>query len=98
MSGNALSLFQAEELELLVRGSLEPLDSEQIQLSTGYEDGFDRDHLTIKLFWQYFESLEPSRQRKLLAFVTGKLHYLLTFHQILIGHPGSDRVPATGLQ
>lgn len=73
MSGNALSLFQAEELELMVRGSVELLDVQQMQLSTRYENGFERDHLSIKLFWSYFEHLEPSRQRKLLAFITGAL-------------------------
>lgn len=72
VSGNALSLFQAEELELMVRGSLEPLDVQQMQLSTRYENGFERDHATIKLFWDYFRRLEPARQRKLLAFITGK--------------------------
>ena len=73
MSGNALSLFQAEELELMVRGSVELLDVQQMQLSTRYENGFERDHPSIKLFWGYFEQLEPSRQRKLLAFITGAL-------------------------
>lgn len=39
-SGNGLSLFQGDELELLVRGSLEELDIELFKRVTVYE-GFD---------------------------------------------------------
>lgn len=56
----------------MVRGSLEPLDAQQMRLATHYEGGYAPEHPTIKLFWQYFEQLDSSRQRKVLAFVTGQ--------------------------
>jgi E3 ubiquitin-protein ligase HECTD2 len=46
-AGNALSLFRAQELELVVRGSPEPLDVEALKGVTVYE-GFSPDELTIK--------------------------------------------------
>ncbi|CAG8554900.1 10133_t:CDS:10 [Paraglomus brasilianum] len=68
--GNALSLFQPEEIELLVRGSAEPLQIEQLRTVTVYE-GFHEDEETIRNFWILFKEINPLMQRKLLTFVTG---------------------------
>ncbi|BGP04499.1 Putative E3 ubiquitin-protein ligase [Rhodotorula toruloides] len=68
-SGNALSLFKAQELELVVRGSPEPLDVQALKGVTVYE-GFSADEPTIQHFWSVFASLQPDRQRRLLAFCT----------------------------
>ncbi|CAG8453048.1 8874_t:CDS:10 [Ambispora gerdemannii] len=68
--GNALSLFQPEEIELLVRGSAEPLEIEQLRAVTVYE-GFREDEEIIKNFWFIFKLMDPIMQRKLLTFVTG---------------------------
>ncbi len=80
VGGNALSLIRGEELELLVRGSPEPLEIEILKQSTVYE-GFplgDKDQLA-QAFWRVFAGFDAKRQRELLRFVTG-----------------SDRIPATG--
>lgn len=42
-AGNSFSLFRGEELELLVRGSTEPLDIPQLQSVTIYQ-GFSGEH------------------------------------------------------
>lgn len=81
--GNALSLFRPEEIELLVRGSDEPLDIASIRSVAQY-DGWksrsqEEEEVTVQWFWQSFESASPKDQRKLLTFITG-----------------SDRIPATG--
>lgn len=68
--GNALSLFRPEEIELLVRGSAEALDIDQLRAVTVYE-GFNEDEETIRNFWGVFKSMKPEKQRKLLTFVTG---------------------------
>ena len=47
MTGNAISLFSAEELELLVHGSAEALDVAALQLRTRYEGGFSKTHPTM---------------------------------------------------
>ncbi|ORY80897.1 ubiquitin-protein ligase E3A [Protomyces lactucae-debilis] len=82
--GNALSLLRAEEIELLVRGSPDALNLDDLKAVCNYE-GFplaSKDPLSepiIIWFWQCFESLDPMQQRALLSFITG-----------------SDRIPATG--
>ncbi|RGB41112.1 hypothetical protein C1646_649703 [Rhizophagus diaphanus] len=68
--GNALSLFQPEEIELLVRGSAEPLEIDELKAVTVYER-FSEDEETIRNFWSLFREMDPQMQRKLLTFVTG---------------------------
>ncbi|KAI9303959.1 hypothetical protein BJ944DRAFT_203547 [Cunninghamella echinulata] len=67
--GNALSLFRPEEIELLVRGSEEPLNVELLQSRTEYH-GFESNDQTIIYFWDIVKNMIPSMQRKLLMFVT----------------------------
>ncbi|KAF2099243.1 hypothetical protein NA57DRAFT_21925, partial [Rhizodiscina lignyota] len=81
--GNALSLFQPEELELLVRGSDNPLDVDTLMAVAVYEGWHVEEPAqqvdVLVWFWQFFRSLARAEQRKLLGFITG-----------------SDRVPALG--
>lgn len=89
--GNALSLFRPEEIELMVRGSDEPLDVPTLRAVATYENwprGLkegkenleeESEEPVITWFWDFFARANPSDQRKLLSFVTG-----------------SDRIPATG--
>ncbi|CRG90323.1 E3 ubiquitin-protein ligase HECTD2 [Talaromyces islandicus] len=81
--GNALSLFRPEEIELMVRGSDEPLDVPTLRAVATYENwplkDPDEAEPVVIWFWQFFAQANPSDQRKLLSFVTG-----------------SDRIPATG--
>jgi E3 ubiquitin-protein ligase HECTD2 len=81
--GNALSLFRPEEIELLIRGSDEPLDINSLRAVAVYE-GWPAgqppsEQPQVKWFWAAFETATPSDQRKLLTFITG-----------------SDRIPAMG--
>lgn len=68
--GNALSLFRPEEIELLVRGSDEPLEMDDLRGQTEYMD-FDAEEETIVHFWDIMKAMNPVMQRKLLMFVTG---------------------------
>ena len=85
--GAALSLFRPEEIELLVRGSDEPLDVSTLRAVAEYENwgGSQKDkdpsetETTVQWFWETFERATPRDQRKLLAFITA-----------------SDRIPAMG--
>lgn len=81
--GNALSLFRPEEIELLIRGSDEPLDVNSLRAVASY-DGWPKsmpaqEQPQVIWFWDFFGRLNPSDQRKLLSFITG-----------------SDRIPAMG--
>ncbi|KAF2091978.1 HECT-domain-containing protein [Saccharata proteae CBS 121410] len=86
--GNALSLFRSEEIELLVRGSDEPLDVASVRAVAQYEGWKERERKVerpgetvpvLRWFWDFFESANPQDQRKILSFITG-----------------SDRIPAVG--
>ncbi len=81
--GNALSLFRPEEIELLVRGSDEPLDVATLQTVAIY-DGWGKgrdpaDESAVRWFWDAFARANAKDQRKLLSFITA-----------------SDRIPAMG--
>jgi E3 ubiquitin-protein ligase HECTD2 len=80
--GNALYLFRPEEIELLVRGSDEPLDIPSLRAVAVYEHWPvpkpDKEPV-VNWFWAFFAGLSPDDQRKLLSFITG-----------------SDRIPAMG--
>ncbi len=90
-AGNAFSLFRAEEIELLVRGSDEALDVDSLRAVAVYENWkhFQPPHVivpdpadsvpVIQWFWELFAQASPERQRKLLTFITG-----------------TDRIPAVG--
>ncbi|KAI0484167.1 hypothetical protein GGR56DRAFT_12393 [Xylariaceae sp. FL0804] len=82
-AGSALTLFRPEEIELLVRGSDEPLNITSLRSVAEYQGwpkGSDPEtDLIIQWFWDTFERASPSDQRRLLSFITG-----------------SDRIPAMG--
>jgi E3 ubiquitin-protein ligase HECTD2 len=91
-AGNALSLFRAEEIELLIRGSDEALDVDSLRAVAVYEN-WRQDNPShhpliprpaenvnvIIWFWEVFKNASPEKQRKLLTFITG-----------------TDRIPAVG--
>jgi E3 ubiquitin-protein ligase HECTD2 len=80
--GNALSLFRPEEIELLVRGSDEPLDVASLRAVATYDNwSVPRPETlpVVQWFWDFFEQTQPQAQRKILSFITG-----------------SDRIPAMG--
>ncbi|KAM3066775.1 putative E3 ubiquitin-protein ligase [Clarireedia jacksonii] len=73
--GNALSLFRPEEIELLIRGSDEPLDIASLRAVAVCENweipnAADREPV-IQWFWDTFQKADPKDQRKLLSFITG---------------------------
>lgn len=81
--GNALSLFRPEEIELLIRGSDEPLDVASLRAVAIYENWGDQRQAeaqpAVRWFWETFVAASAADQRKMLSFITG-----------------SDRIPAMG--
>jgi E3 ubiquitin-protein ligase HECTD2 len=81
--GNALSLFRPEEIELLIRGSDEPLDIASLRVVSKCENwgvpNAAETEPAVHWFWESFQNAKPADQRKLLSFITG-----------------SDRIPAMG--
>lgn len=80
--GNALILFRAEEIELLVRGSDEALDVMSLRAVATYDNWSTPVPASVPVvqwFWEFFQGSPPQAQRKILSFITG-----------------SDRIPAMG--
>ncbi|KAF4123804.1 E3 ubiquitin-protein ligase HECTD2 [Geosmithia morbida] len=78
------ALFGPDELDLLLRGSDEPLDIASLRRTADYEgwgtaDPDDGSEQLVGWFWEVFGEASPSDQRRLLSFVTG-----------------SDRIPSVG--
>ncbi|KAI8929326.1 hypothetical protein BC831DRAFT_444044 [Entophlyctis helioformis] len=67
--GNALLLFQPEEIELMVRGST-LLDLEGLRL-TSELDGFRQGEPVIEWFWQIVNGYSDDMKRQFLLFATG---------------------------
>lgn len=90
-AGNALSLFRAEEIELLIRGSDESLNVDSLRAVAVYENwrhpqpphpmlpNPSETVPVIQWFWELFAEAGAAKQRLLLSFVTG-----------------TDRIPAVG--
>ncbi|CAH1248352.1 UBE3A [Branchiostoma lanceolatum] len=68
--GRVLTLFRAEEIELLICGSTE-LDFDGLEASTVYEDGYSKEHKTVRALWSVVRSLSHKHKKMLLMFITG---------------------------
>eukprot|EP00118_Oscarella_pearsei_P016227 m.153160 g.153160 ORF g.153160 m.153160 type:complete len:334 (+) comp38619_c0_seq18:3025-4026(+) len=65
-----LKLFDAQELELVISGSVE-IDVADWRSNTEYRSGYHNGHRAIKWFWAAVEGFDNERRLRLLQFVTG---------------------------
>lgn len=68
--GDALKLFRAEELQLLICGS-DVVDFDALEASTRYEDGYQASTPVVRWFWEIVKTFPLTVKRKLLFFATG---------------------------
>ncbi|KAI8520890.1 hypothetical protein Bbelb_006440 [Branchiostoma belcheri] len=95
--GRVLTLFRAEEIELLICGSTE-LDFDGLEASAVYEDGYSKEHKTVQALWSVVRSLSHKHKKMLLMFITGSdrvpLKGLATLRITVQRHgPDSERLP-----
>jgi hypothetical protein len=67
----ALSLCSADELELMLCGSPDVGDFNELKYVTRYMGGYTLDDNAIKWFWEVVLDFPETMKRKLLLFVTG---------------------------
>lgn len=99
-AGNALSLFRAEELELVIRGSPEQLDVDALRAVTIYE-GFSSTEPAI----EYVHSLARFAPQRVANQSHLHRHFWTAFasfspdeqRRLLAFITASDRLPATGI-
>ena len=63
-------ILRPEELELIICGT-QLLDFYELQKSTKYEDGYKKNSITIKYFWEVLFEFTEEEKKKFLFFVTG---------------------------
>ncbi|KAL2922247.1 E3 ubiquitin-protein ligase UPL6 [Bienertia sinuspersici] len=66
-----IDMFNEHELQILISGSLDGLDIDDLRSHTQYSGGYHAEHYVIEMFWEVLKSFSQENQRKFLKFVTG---------------------------
>ncbi|GAV71666.1 HECT domain-containing protein [Cephalotus follicularis] len=66
-----IDMFNEHELQLLISGSLESLDVDDLRSHTNYSGGYHSEHYVIQMFWEVLKSFTLENQKKFLKFATG---------------------------
>lgn len=66
-----IDMFNEHELQLLISGSLDSLDFDDLRQNTNYVGGYHSEHYVIEMFWEVLKSFSLENQKKFLKFVTG---------------------------
>ncbi|KAG0474135.1 hypothetical protein HPP92_015992 [Vanilla planifolia] len=66
-----IEMFNEHELQVLISGSLESFDVDDLRFNANYSGGYDQNHPVIVMFWEVIKSLSSEYQKKFLKFVTG---------------------------
>ncbi|XP_074307347.1 E3 ubiquitin-protein ligase UPL6 [Silene latifolia] len=66
-----IDMFNEHELQILISGSLDGLDIDNLRSHTQYSGGYHAEHYVIEMFWEVLKSLSQENQRRFLKFVTG---------------------------
>ncbi|KAM7279030.1 hypothetical protein ACFE04_006164 [Oxalis oulophora] len=71
MQKDWIDMFNEKELQLLISGSLDCLDVDDLRSNTNYVGGYSSEHYVIEMFWEVLKSFSLENQKKFLKFVTG---------------------------
>ena len=63
-------MLKPDELELIICGT-QNLDFFELEKAARYEDGYDKDSITIKYLWEVVHCLSEEEKKKFLFFLTG---------------------------
>ncbi|KAI9387307.1 hypothetical protein POPTR_010G150000v4 [Populus trichocarpa] len=66
-----IDMFNEHELQLLISGSLDSLDIDDLRSHTNYAGGYHSEHYVIEMFWEVMKGFSLENQKKFLKFVTG---------------------------
>ncbi|KAG8928555.1 hypothetical protein FRC02_006739 [Tulasnella sp. 418] len=67
---NWLRMFNQQELQILISGTEDPINVDDLERNTIYGGVFDASHDTIRMFWSVIRSLDQKQRCALLRFVT----------------------------
>ncbi|KAJ8573968.1 hypothetical protein K7X08_010479 [Anisodus acutangulus] len=66
-----IDMFNEHELQLLISGSLDGIDIDDLRAHTNYTGGYHKEHYVIDMFWEVVKNFSLENQRNFLKFVTG---------------------------
>lgn len=66
-----LKMFNEQELQMLISGSEEGMDLEDLRQHATYSGGYSEGHPVIRGLWEVLQSFDLDLQHKFLKFVTG---------------------------
>ncbi|ESQ48207.1 hypothetical protein EUTSA_v10019984mg [Eutrema salsugineum] len=66
-----IDMFNEHELQVLISGSVDSLDIDDLRKNTNYAGGYHAGHYVIDMFWEVMKSFSTENQKKFLKFVTG---------------------------
>lgn len=66
-----IDMFNEHELQLLISGSVDGFDVDDLRANANYAGGYHSDHYVIDMFWEVVKSFSRENQMKFLKFVTG---------------------------
>lgn len=87
---NLLTIFDANELELLMCG-LQTIDVKDWKDNTLYKGDYNANHITIQLFWKCVLSFDNEKRARLLQFVTGTSRVPMNGFRELYGSNGPQK-------
>nr|CAB3464020.1 unnamed protein product [Digitaria exilis] len=61
-----IDMFNEHEIQVLISGSLESLDIDDLRSNTNYSAGYHPDHEVIEMFWEVLKSFSSDNQKKFL--------------------------------
>ncbi|KAH9766336.1 E3 ubiquitin-protein ligase UPL6 [Citrus sinensis] len=61
-----IDMFNEHELQLLISGSLDSLDFDDLRQNTNYVGGYHSEHYVIEMFWEVLKSFSLENQKKFL--------------------------------
>jgi len=63
-------MFNQQELQVLISGTEEPVDIDDLMHNCMYGGVYDSDHVVVQRFWKVTRSLDQKERQLLLRFVT----------------------------
>ncbi|KAI5650965.1 hypothetical protein M9H77_36970 [Catharanthus roseus] len=66
-----IDMFNEHELQLLISGSVDGFDIDDLRAHTNYAGGYHAEHYVVDMFWEVIKCFSLENQRKFLKFVTG---------------------------
>ncbi|KFK39058.1 hypothetical protein AALP_AA3G195500 [Arabis alpina] len=66
-----IDMFNEHELQVIMSGSVDSLDIDDLRNNTNYAGGYQEGHYVIDMFWEIMKGFSNENQKKFLKFVTG---------------------------